>query len=81
MDKTKINALIRYSFSEIELHINALTAYTEKKFADYKRYETLLRDLERIKKDLLNKYKESVADGYDMSPNIDKQYDRDLGND
>tara|TARA_R110002020_G_scaffold437754_3_gene648065 strand:+ start:3697 stop:3936 length:240 start_codon:yes stop_codon:yes gene_type:complete len=78
MDKTKINALIRYSFSEIELHINALTAYTENKFADYQRYDTLLKDLTRIKKDLLAKYKQAVADGYVLSPDVDEQYDRDL---
>lgn len=78
MDKTKINALIRYSFSEIELHINALTNYTEKKFADYRRYETLLNDLKRIKKDLSDKYKEAVADGYDIKPEVDEQYDREL---
>ena len=78
MDKTKINALIRYSFSEIELHINALTAYTENKFADYQRYDTLLKDLKRIKKDLLSKYKQAVADGYVLSPDVDEKYDREL---
>ena len=78
MDKTKINALIRYSFSEIELHINALTTYTDNKFSDYQRYETLLKDLKRIKKDLLDKYKQAVADGYVSSPDVDEQYDRDL---
>ena len=51
------------------------SVFIEEVVEDFRHWMT---DLERIKKDLSDKYKEAVADGYDMKPEVDEQYDREL---
>jgi hypothetical protein len=68
MDKSKISAVIRYTLPEIDHQINALENMTRLRIyglesMDFmKPYEKLLKDMKKIRTDLMNKYDDAVAD-------------------
>ena len=68
IDKTKISAVIRYTLPEIDNQINALENMTRLRIyglesMDFmKPYEKLLKDMKKIRTDLMNKYDDAVAD-------------------
>jgi len=84
IDKKKINALIRYSYTEIEYHINALENVVKFRVygldnMDYlKPYKKLLKDIKKIRDDLLEKYNNAMEDNNKLVNDIEEKYDRDM---
>lgn len=85
IDKTKISAVIRYTLPEIDYHINALENVTRLRIyglesMDFmKPYEKLLKDMKKIRTDLLNKYDDAVADNNKSVEPIIGEYCNDEG--
>lgn len=83
MDKTQINAVIRYTLPEIELQINALEnllrvrIYGVDTLKHFKPYEKLLKDMKRIRDDLLDKYNKSVEDNNRFNEPVTGRYCKD----
>ena len=85
MDKSKISAVIRYTLPEIDYQINALENVTRLRIyglesMDFmKPYEKLLKDMKKIRTDLLNKYDDAVADNNKSVEPIIGEYCNDEG--
>lgn len=84
IDKKKMNALIRYSYSEIEYHINALENVVRFRVygldnMDYlKPYEKLLKDMQKIRDDLVQKYNDAIADNNRHPDSVEETYNREI---
>ena len=83
IDKTQINAIIQYTLPEIELQINALEnllgirIYGVNTLKHFKPYEKLLKDMKRIRDDLLDKYNKSIEDNNRFNEPVTGRYCKD----
>jgi len=83
IDKTQINAIIQYTLPEIELQINALEnlmgirIYGVDTLKHFKPYEKLLKDMKKIRDDLIDKYNKSVEDNNRFNEPVTGRYCKD----
>jgi len=83
IDKTQINAVIQYTLPEIELQINALEnllgirIYGVNTLKHFKPYEKLLKDMKKIRDDLVDKYNKAVEDNNRFTEPITGRYCKD----
>jgi hypothetical protein len=83
IDKTQINAVIQYTLPEIELQINALEnllgirIYGVDTLKHFKPYEKLLKDMKKIRDDLIDKYNKSVEDNNRFNEPVTGRYCKD----
>ena len=83
IDKTQINAIIQYTLPEIELQINALEnllgirIYGVNTLKHFKPYEKLLKDMKKIRDDLLDKYNKSIEDNNRFNEPVTGRYCKD----
>ena len=83
IDKTQINAVIQYTLPEIELQINALenlmgiSIYGVDTLKHFKPYEKLLKDMKKIRDDLIDKYNKSVEDNNRFNEPVTGRYCKD----
>ena len=83
IDKTQINAVIQYTLPEIELQINALEnllgirIYGVNTLKHFKPYEKLLKDMKKIRDDLIDKYNKSVEDNNRFNEPVTGRYCKD----
>tara|TARA_R100000278_G_scaffold123185_1_gene111737 strand:+ start:622 stop:885 length:264 start_codon:yes stop_codon:yes gene_type:complete len=84
IEKNKINALIRYSYSEIEYQINALQNMIKLRFYGLEDmsylnpYKKLLKDMEQIRDNLVQKYDDAVADNNRNTEEVEETYNREI---